>query len=297
MQDNVNGILIVDKDKGFTSHDVVNVIRKIYGTRKVGHTGTLDPDATGVLPICIGKATKVCDMLTFSDKEYIAKVRLGIVTDTQDLSGEVLSESRVDVTIDELESAVKDHVGEIMQIPPMYSALKVNGQKLCDLARKGIEVERKPRPVTIYSAEVSDFDGTGFNIKVRCSKGTYIRTLCHDIGKTLGCGAAVAELRRTASSVFSIDDAITLDKLKTLKESGEHMSALIDTDEVFKDYEKLVISDALQKRVCNGAVSFVGFAPGTYRLYSKEGKFLCIAEVYEDTEKKKNVIKMTKAFF
>jgi len=297
MEENINGIIIVDKDKGYTSHDVVNVVRKIYGTRKVGHTGTLDPDATGVLPICIGKATKVCDMLTFSDKEYIARVRLGIVTDTQDLSGEVLSESEVNVTIEKLLAAVNEHVGEIMQVPPMYSALKVNGKKLCDLARKGIEVERKPRPVTIYSAEVSDFDGVEFDLKVRCSKGTYIRTLCHDIGKTLGCGAAVSELRRTASSFFFADDAYTLDKLKKLSETGEHMSVLIPIDEVFKNYEKLTISESVQKKVCNGATSFINAPLGTYRVYDASDKFLCIAEISQDTEKKKNIIKMTKAFF
>lgn len=143
--DNINGIVIVNKDKGFTSHDVVNVIRKIFGTRKVGHTGTLDPDATGVLPICIGKGTKLADMLTFSDKCYKARVRLGITTDTQDISGEILTKSDVNVTEEELLLAIKKHTGEIMQIPPMYSAIKINGQKLCDLARKGIEVERKPR--------------------------------------------------------------------------------------------------------------------------------------------------------
>lgn len=295
--DNINGILIVDKDKGYTSHDVVNVVRKLFDTRKVGHTGTLDPDATGVLPICIGKATKVCDMLTFSDKEYEARVRLGIETDTQDLSGEVISESKVNVTMEQLLSAVNDHIGEIMQIPPMYSALKINGKKLCDLARKGIEVERKPRPVTIYSAEVTGFDGTEFNIRVRCSKGTYIRTLCHDIGKALGCGAAVAELRRTASSVFSIDDAHTLDALKELGDKDELLSLLIPVDKIFDKYKKLTISDALQKRVCNGATAFVTREIGTYRLYDKTGKFLCIAEVTNGTDKTKNIIKMTKAFF
>ncbi len=295
--DNVNGILIVDKDKGYTSHDVVNVVRKLFGTRKVGHTGTLDPDATGVLPICIGKATKVCDMLTFSDKEYIAKVRLGIVTDTQDLSGEVLSENDVNITEEQLISVVNDHIGEIMQIPPMYSALKVNGKKLCDLARKGIEVERKPRSVTIYTAKVSGFNGTEFDLWVKCSKGTYIRTLCHDIGNALGCGAAVAELRRTASSVFSIENAHTLDELKKLSETNELLSVLIPIDAVFDGYKKLTISGETQKKVCNGATAFVDDDLGTYRVYDQSGNFLCIATVTPNASEKRNIMKMTKSFF
>ena len=251
----------------------------------------------GVLPVCIGKATKVCDMLTFSDKEYITRVRLGIVTDTQDLSGEVLSESEVNVTKEELIAKVNDHIGEIMQTPPMYSALKVNGKKLCDLARKGIEVERKPRPVTIYSAQVSNFDGTEFDLKVRCSKGTYIRTLCHDIGASLGCGAIVTELRRTASSVFSVDNAHTLDALKELSETDELSSVLIPIDEIFCDYKRLTISDETQKRVCNGATAFVTADVGTYRVYDKTGTFLCISEVTKGKDNEKNIMKMTKSFF
>jgi len=295
--DITNGIVIVDKPKGFTSHDVVNVIRKIFGTRKVGHTGTLDPDATGVLPICIGKATKVCDMLTFSDKAYEARVRLGLVTDTQDISGEVLKQCEVNVTCDELAKAVDAHTGDIMQVPPMYSALKVGGQKLCDLARKGIEVERKPRPVTIYSAEISDFDGLEFSLRVSCSKGTYIRTLCHDIGQMLGCGAVMTELRRTASSVFSLDSAHTLDELKALKEQGELESVLLSIDSVFADFASLTPSDAVLKRVCNGAVGYINASVGTYRIYDGAGKFLCIAEVSENEGNSKNIIRMVKAFF
>lgn len=292
-----NGIVIVDKEKGFTSHDVVNVIRKIFSTRKVGHTGTLDPDATGVLPICIGKATKVCDMLTFSDKEYVAKVKLGIETDTQDISGTVLSTHEINVTEAQLIDAVSKHTGDIMQIPPMYSAIKIGGQKLCDLARKGIEVERKPRPVTIYSADVSEFDGTSFSLRVSCSKGTYIRTLCHDIGRVLGCGAVMTELRRTKASVFKLDNAFTLGELKELAEKGELSSVLMSIDSVFENYDKLVISDPVKKRVCNGANGYVSAAPGVYRVYDGLGTFLCIAEVSNQKNNAKNTIKLVKAFF
>ena len=292
--DNINGIVIVNKDKGYTSHDVVNVIRKIFGTRKVGHTGTLDPDATGVLPICIGKGTKLADMLTFSDKCYKARVRLGITTDTQDISGEILSQSDVNVTEDELFDAIKKHTGEIMQIPPMYSAIKINGQKLCDLARKGIEVERKPRKVTIYSAEFDSFNGLEFNLTVSCSKGTYIRTLCDDIGKFLGCGGVMTELQRTKSSVFSIENSYTLDELKQ-KTEDELKSILMPVDSVFLNYPEMHIDDNLKKRITNGALCFVKCSEGTYRIYDKENNFLCLAEVKEENGKKN--LKSIKTFY
>ena len=295
--DTVNGIVIVDKEKGYTSHDVVNVIRKIFQTRKVGHTGTLDPDATGVLPICIGKGTKVCDMLTFSDKEYVARVRLGIETDTQDISGEVIKESPVNVSLEQLEDVKGKFTGDIMQIPPMFSAIKIGGKKLCDLARKGIEVERKPRPVTIYSIDISNFDGKEFDMKVACSKGTYIRTLCHDIGQTLGCGAAMTELRRTKASIFSIENAHTLESLKEMKENGILHRVLSPVDSVFSHLDRMEISDGVKKRITNGAPSYIGASLGTYRIYDTDGVFLCIGEVVKDNEKNKNVLKLVKAFF
>lgn len=292
--DNVNGIVIVNKDKGFTSHDVVNVIRRIFGTRKVGHTGTLDPDATGVLPICIGKGTKLADMLTFSDKRYIARVKLGITTDTQDISGEILSRSDVNVSEEELLEAVKKHTGEIEQIPPMYSAIKINGQKLCDLARKGIEVERKPRKVNIYSAEVSNFNGEEFSLSVHCSKGTYIRTLCDDIGKHLGCGAVMCELQRTKSSVFSIENSYTLDELREMTDD-ELKSILMPVDSVFLNYPEMYIDDNLKKRLCNGANCYVKNTEGTYRIYDKEKTFLCLAEVKDKDGKRQ--LKSLKTFY
>lgn len=292
--ENINGIIVVNKEKGFTSHDVVNVIRRIYSTRKVGHTGTLDPDATGVLPICIGKATKIADMLTFSDKCYVARVRLGITTDTQDISGEVLDASDVNVSYDKLEAAVKNFTGEIEQIPPMYSALKINGQKLCDLARKGVEVERKPRKITIYSAEISDFDGKEFTLSVHCSKGTYIRTLCHDIGTYLGCGAVMCELQRTKSSIFSIENAYTLDELKAMDE-GKLLAVLSPVDSVFMHYPELVINDRIKKLFCNGVKCHISAKEGTYRVYDKEGQFLSVAEIIKIDEK--TILKSIKTFY
>ena len=292
--ENISGIVIINKEKGFTSHDVVNVVRRIYSIRKVGHTGTLDPDATGVLPICIGKATKVADMLTFSDKSYVARVKLGLTTDTQDISGEVLSQNEVNVSIEELTQAVKKHIGEIEQIPPMYSAIKINGQKLCDLARKGVEVERKARRVTIYSADISDFNGEEFTLSVHCSKGTYIRTLCHDIGAHLGCGAVMTELQRTKSSIFSIDNSFYLDELKAIN-NNELLSVLMPVDSVFSHYPAMHINDNIKKRLINGALCFVKSTEGTYRIYDKENNFLCVAEVKNNDGK--NQLKSIKTFY
>ncbi len=291
----MDGIVVVNKEKGYTSHDVVNVVRRIFHQKKVGHTGTLDPDATGVLPVCLGKATKTCDMLTFSDKCYKARVRLGITTDTQDISGEVLCEKDVSVSEKELLDAVECFKGKISQIPPMYSALKVNGQKLCDLARKGIEVERKPREITVYSIEMSDFDGICFSLDVHCSKGTYIRTICHDIGEKLGCGAVMTELERTKSSVFDIDMAHTLDELKALAEENNLENALVPVDYVFSHYPKIIVNETVKKRLCNGAFCTVTNPPATYRVYGGDGEFLCVAEVKAGEDK--NVIKVVKSFY
>ena len=195
-----SGIINVYKEAGYTSFDVVAKMRGILGIKKIGHTGTLDPDATGVLPVCIGKATKVCDLLTDKDKTYEAVMRLGVVTDTQDMTGQVLEEHAVTVTEDAVRRAVGQFVGQIEQVPPMYSALKVGGQKLCNLARKGIEVERKPRPVTIYEIRIKNIALPLVTMEVHCSKGTYIRTLCADIGEVLGVGACMESLVRTRVS-------------------------------------------------------------------------------------------------
>ena len=213
----MNGIIIIDKPMGRTSHDMVYVMRKLTGIKKVGHTGTLDPMATGVLPVCIGNATKVADMLTLSDKRYIAELVLGRTTDTQDADGKVLTECDVNCTEEEIRAAVMSFVGEIEQIPPMYSAIKQNGKKLYELARQGIEVERKSRRITINSIDILKIDGVCITIDVSCSKGTYIRTLCEDIGKKLHVGAYMNTLRRIKTGPFTIEESHTVDELKSLK--------------------------------------------------------------------------------
>ena len=207
----INGIVNVYKEKGFTSFDVVAKMRGIFKQKKIGHTGTLDPDAEGVLPVCLGRATKVCDLLTDKDKEYETVLLLGVVTDTQDLTGEVLARKEVNASENEVKSAILSFVGEYMQVPPMYSALKVNGQKLCDLARKGVTVERKARPVTIHGIEILSVDLPEVRMRVHCSKGTYIRTLCQDIGEKLGCGGCMKLLLRTRVAAFALKDALKLD--------------------------------------------------------------------------------------
>lgn len=290
----LNGIVVVNKEKGYTSHDVVNVVRKILGTRKVGHTGTLDPNATGVLPICVGRSTKACDMLTFSDKEYIAEVKLGITTDTYDIWGSVQSERSVDVSSDELKDVISRFTGEIEQLPPMYSAIKQNGKKLYELAREGIEVERKKRKITIYECELLSFDGYEFTIRVLCSKGTYIRSLCNDIGEYLGCGATMTSLVRTKSSVFDIANSYTLDELREKVDNDGACAILSGVDRVFMQYPNVSVTDAVKQRLLNGALSRVNTPEGTYRAYDKNGEFVGVTEVFKG--EKGNVIKIVKAF-
>ncbi len=215
----INGIINVYKEKGFTSHDVVAKLRGILRQKKIGHTGTLDPEAEGVLPVCLGKATRVCDMLTEKDKVYEAQLLLGTATDTQDTTGTVQSRRPVTCSQEEAEKAILSFVGEYDQLPPMYSALKVNGKKLCDLARAGIEVERKPRTVTIFSIRILELSLPRVRMEVHCSKGTYIRTLCHDIGEALGCGGCMESLLRTRAAGFVLEDARKLGEIEELVHS------------------------------------------------------------------------------
>lgn len=290
----LNGIVVVNKEKGYTSHDVVNVVRRILGTRKVGHTGTLDPNATGVLPVCVGKSTRVSDMLMFSDKEYIAKVKLGITTDTYDIWGNVVSENEVKVSENELKTAISSFTGEIMQLPPMYSAIKQNGKKLYELARSGIEVERKERKIAIYECELTSFEKDTFEIRVKCSKGTYIRSLCHDIGQYLGCGACMTELVRTKASVFDIENSMTLSEMEEKVSKDGKNSVLQPPDTVFTEYERINVTEVVANRLLNGALSRVNDCVGTYRAYAPDGRFVGIAEVFKG--EKGNVIKIVKAF-
>ena len=283
----MNGIILIDKPIGKTSHDMVYLARRLTGIKKVGHTGTLDPDATGVLPVCIGKATKVCDMLTASDKRYTAELILGKTTDTQDASGNVLTESEVNVTVESVHSVIEEFIGEIEQIPPMFSAIKKDGKKLYELARKGITIEREPRKVTIHSIDILDInlEKNSITIDVICSKGTYIRTLCEDIGNRFGCGAYMNTLRRTMSGGFDIKDCHTVDELRGIADNGKIGDVIIPTDSVFEMYEKVILDDFLAGKLKNGIkIRKSGLIKGNrYRVYSKDGEFLSVSE-YNGTE-------------
>ncbi|MBD5498629.1 MAG: tRNA pseudouridine(55) synthase TruB [Lachnospiraceae bacterium] len=247
-----NGVINIYKEKGFTSHDVVAKMRGILQQKKMGHTGTLDPDAVGVLPVCLGNATRLADMLTDRDKEYEAVMRLGVATDTQDMSGTVLEEKPVQVSCAEVEAAIRSFVGGYEQVPPMYSALKVNGKKLYELAREGREVERKARSVSLYNIEILSMQLPEVSIRVACSKGTYIRTLCHDIGEKLGCGAAMLSLKRTKSGCFTLDTAITLSALEQLRDEKNVGKVLIPVDAMFDDLAQVHVPDIFIKAVQNG---------------------------------------------
>lgn len=248
----MNGIINVRKEKGFTSFDVVAKLRGILKMKKIGHTGTLDPDAEGVLPVCLGKATKVCELLTDKDKEYRAVMLLGKVTDTQDITGTVLAEQEVNVSAEEVEQCIMEFVGEYNQIPPMYSALKVNGRKLCDLAREGIEVERKPRLVYIYDIIIEETELPRVTMRVHCSKGTYIRTLCQDIGEKLGCGACMESLVRTRVADFKLEDAKTLGEIEELVSEQKIESILYPIDSVFMNLPEAVIRKEYNSLLYNG---------------------------------------------
>ena len=243
----VNGIINVYKEKGYTSFDVVARLRGIYHQKKIGHTGTLDPDAEGVLPVCLGKATKVCDLLTDKDKVYRAVLLLGQATDTQDISGQITDWAAVNVREEEVTEAIKSFIGDIKQIPPMYSALKVNGQKLCDLARKGITVERKARDISIYDIKIEKIDLPEVTFTVHCSKGTYIRTLCHDIGLKLGCYGCMKSLVRTRVSVFDISQARSLSEIENAPEKG-----IISVDSLFMDKREVLAVPEAGRLISNG---------------------------------------------
>lgn len=277
-----NGIINVYKEKGYTSHDVVAKLRGVLKQKKIGHTGTLDPDAVGVLPVCLGSGTKLCDMLTDRSKEYQAVMLLGITTDTEDISGKVLEQTDVDVNEEQLIEAVNSFIGEYDQIPPMYSAIKINGKKLYELAREGRVVERKPRKVTISEIEILKVDFPRVTMKISCGKGTYIRSLCRDIGAKLGCGACMEALTRTRVGIFAIDEAKTLGDIETVAGKEAFMDMLYPVDEVFKEYPEVVASGRRAMLVSNGN-KFLrndNEPDGMVRVYIEEGtkKF---AGVYE----------------
>lgn len=298
----IHGVLNIYKEKGYTSHDVVAKLRGIVGQKKIGHTGTLDPDAVGVLPVCLGKATKLCDMLTDKNKTYETVMLLGKVTDTQDISGEVLEEKETShLTEEVVRNTVMSFVGDYMQVPPMYSALKVNGKKLYELAREGIEIERKARPVSILDIQVKEIDLPRVRMEVSCSKGTYIRTLCHDIGMKLGCGACMEELIRTKVSRFEIKDSLTLAQVQALKEEGKLEEILVPIDEMFANYEAVTLKEEFMSFVYNGNVFFpkhlkehIKLEDGKMvRVYDGQGQFIAIYKFV----KEKYLFKIEKMFF
>ena len=250
----VNGIINIYKEVGFTSHDVVAKLRGIVKQKKIGHTGTLDPDATGVLPVCLGNATKLCDMLTDKSKEYEACMLLGVTTDTQDMSGKVLENKQVSCTQEEAREAVLSFIGEYDQIPPMYSAIKVNGKKLYELARNGIEIERKPRRVEISHIEILECSLPEIHFRVSCSKGTYIRALCADIGDKLGCGAAMKSLIRTRVGTFVIEEAWKLSEVEKMVAEGKLLEHVIAPDRVFMEYPKVKVKSVFEKALANGNI-------------------------------------------
>ena len=277
-----NGIIIIDKPAGWTSMDVCAKLRGILKTKKIGHAGTLDPMATGVLPVFVGQATRAVSFAEGGEKEYVAGLRLGRTTNTQDTEGETLTQSPVTVGRKELEAVLPRFTGEISQIPPMFSAIKINGQKLYDLARQGKEVERKARAVTIFALEVVEqVSKTDYILRIRCSKGTYVRTLCHDIGQALGCGGCMFSLRRTMAAGFTLDESVTLEQMQ---EGGEAL--LRPTDSLFRDRPDYRLKTEKQEERCrNGNPFFIqeNLPEGEYRIYGREGKFLCLSRLQGDT--------------
>lgn len=253
----LNGVINIYKEKGYTSHDVVAKLRGILRQRRIGHTGTLDPDAEGVLPVCIGSATKLCDMLTDWDKEYAAGLRLGLKTDTQDIWGKISEEKPVNVTEAEVTAAILSFVGGYAQLPPMYSAIKVDGKRLYELARQGKEVERKPRNITIHKLEILSMQLPEISLRVACSKGTYIRTLCYDIGEKLGCGAVMSSLERTRTGRFTSAEAHRLDEIETLYKQGRIEEVLLPIDSMFEELSEVHVVDDARKLIQNGNSFFL----------------------------------------
>ena len=272
----MNGIVIVDKPQGWTSQDVTARLRRVFNTRRIGHGGTLDPMATGVLPVFVGRATRGVEFFEHAEKTYEAVLQLGITTDTEDVTGTVLEKRPVALTEQEFLNILPQFRGEIRQIPPMYSALKINGQKLCDLARQGKEVERKPRTITIHKLECLEFSGETARLLVHCSKGTYIRTLCKDIGEALGCGGCMASLRRVTAGEYTIEEAVPL---QVLLEAENPETYLRGVDTMFRNHRSVKLTSNQVKRCRNGNSFSVNLPEGTYRAYSQNGEFLMLAKV------------------
>lgn len=284
----MNGIVIVDKPQDWTSQDVTARLRRVFGTRRIGHGGTLDPMATGVLPVFVGRATRGVEFFEHAEKTYEAVLRLGLTTDTEDISGTVLEEREVSVTPEQAEEVLRQFRGEIQQIPPMYSAIKVNGQKLCDLARKGRVVERQPRTITIHQLNLLEMGENTLRLRVHCSKGTYIRTLCKDIGEALGCGGCMESLRRVTAGEYTIEEAVPL---QTLLDAENPEAFLRPVDSMFRNYPAVTLTEKQEKRCRNGNSFTRPMEDGTYRAYGANGEFLMLAKI-ED-----GVMSTIKSFF
>ncbi|MBQ9148612.1 MAG: tRNA pseudouridine(55) synthase TruB [Oscillospiraceae bacterium] len=272
----MNGIVIVDKPQEWTSQDVTARLRRVFNTRRIGHGGTLDPMATGVLPVFVGRATRGVEFFEHAEKTYEAVLHLGVTTDTEDVFGNVLQQRDVHISETEFLEILSQFRGKIEQIPPMYSALKVNGQKLCDLARKGKEVERQPRQIEIFELECLEFAGETARLRVRCSKGTYIRTLCKDIGEALGCGGCMEALRRVTAGAYTIGEAVPLQELLDTTEPEKYLRQV---DTMFTRYPAVTLSQKQEQRCRNGNSFTMGLEDGTYRAYSASGEFLMLAKV------------------
>ena len=287
----LNGIILVDKPSDWTSHDVVGKLRGILHERRIGHSGTLDPMATGLLVVFVGRATRAVEFAEADSKEYIAGLRLGVSTDTQDITGNTLKSSNSLPSRAELEQALGAFKGEISQIPPMYSAIKVGGKKLYELARRGESVERKPRRVTIDKLKIIGENDGDYILDIVCSKGTYIRTLCNDIGDSLGCGGCMSSLRRVKAGAFSIEQAYTIDEIQAAANNGELDASLISVDRLFSASPARTVSDTAEKKLCNGNIIKLVSPNGIYRVYSQTGAFLLLGEVAD------NKLKTIKSFF
>ena len=287
----MNGILLMDKPPLWTSNDVVSKLKGVLKERRIGHSGTLDPLATGLLVVFAGRATRAVSFAESHDKRYTAGLRLGLRTDTQDISGNVISQEQTDIKNEELDRVLSCFVGEIEQTPPMYSAVRVNGKRLYELARKGIEVERKPRKITVYSIERKGRESGDIVLDIKCSKGTYIRTLCSDIGERLGCGACMSTLRRTEAGMFSVENAYTLDEVIREAEIGDVSSLILPTETIFSEYERITVSASAEAKVRNGNPVSFSAQDGTYRVCSQQGEFLALGRC------ENGIIKTIKSFF
>ena len=287
----MNGIILIDKPQGWTSHDVVGKLRGILHERRIGHSGTLDPLATGLLVVFIGRATRAVEFAEADRKEYIAGLRLGMNTDTQDITGRIISKETDIPDEPEVRIAIERFRGELEQIPPMYSAVKIGGKKLYELARKGESIERKPRHITIFGLEITGRSDNDYILDVVCSKGTYIRTLCHDIGAALGCGGCMSSLRRTKSGVFSVDNAYTIAEIQEAADRREEEKLLLPIDTLFAGYTKLSVDADSEKKLKNGCIINTSSPDGRFRVYSEDGEFLLLGDV------KGGVMKTVKNFF